>query len=299
MIVAEPVRLGRVVHGTGDGVDSLVSTEWLERELGAPDLKLIDATAFLPGTGRDARAEFEQAHIPGAVHLDLEEVSDSDSPFPHMLPSEAKFSSRMQSLGARDGNRFVVYDNSPIHTSARIWWMLKSFGAHYVALLDGGFQKWMAEGRPVEQGREPHRHGHFTASLDPGAAVDKAFVRTLVGAGTHELVDARPASRFAGADPEPRPGLASGHIPGARSLPQGQLFNADNSWKRGDALRAEFEAAGIDLARPMVTSCGSGVTAAVLLFGAHLLGKDDVQIYDGSWTEWGSDPDTPKATGMA
>ena len=280
-------------------MELLVSTEWLERELGAPDLRIIDATAFLPGTGRDARAEFEQEHIPGAVFLDLEEVSDSDSPFPHMIPSEAKFASRMQSLGARDGARFVVYDNSPLHSAARVWWMLKAFGAHYVALLDGGFQKWKAEGRPVEQGRQPHRHGHFTAFLDPEAAVDKAQVRALVGAGTHDIVDARPAARFAGTDPEPRQGLASGHIPGARSLPQSALFEPDNSWKQGEALRAAFDAAGVDLSKPMVTTCGSGVTAAVVLFGARLLGKEDVQLYDGSWSEWGADPEMPKETGAA
>ena len=279
-------------------MDSLVSTEWLERELGAPDLKLIDATTFLPGTGRDARAEFEQEHIPGAVFLDIEEVSDADSPLPHMMPSEARFASRMQSLGARDGARFVVYDNSPLHSAARVWWMLKSFGAHYVALLDGGLQKWKAEGRPLEHGREHHRHGHFTAFLDEGAVVDKAQVRALVGAGSHEIVDARPAARFAGEGTEPRPGLASGHIPGARSLPQSELFNPDNSWKQGDALRAAFDAAGVDLAKPMVTTCGSGVTAAVVLFGAHLLGKDDVRLYDGSWSEWGADPETPKETGL-
>jgi len=280
-------------------MDSLISTEWLERELGSPDLKLIDATTFLPGSGRDARAEFEQEHIPGAVFLDIEEVSDSDSPFPHMLPSEARFASRMQSLGLRDGSRFVVYDNSPLHSAARLWWLLRTFGAHYVALLDGGLEKWKAEGRPLEQGREHHRHGHFTAFLDDKAVADQAQVLSLVGAGTHEIVDARPPARFAGATPEPRPGLASGHIPGSRNLPQSELFNADNSWKRGDDLRAAFEAAGVDLAKPMVTTCGSGVTAAVVLFGAHLLGKDDVRLYDGSWSEWGADLDMPKETSAA
>ena len=280
-------------------MDSLVSTDWLEQELGAPDLRIIDATTFLPGTGRDGRAEFEQAHIPGAVFVDLEDISDPDSPFPHMMPSEARFASRMQSLGARDGNRFIVYDNSPLHSAARVWWMLKAFGAHYAALLDGGFQKWTAEGRPVEQGREHHRHGHFTAFLDEHAVVDKEEVHSLIGAGSHEIVDARPAARFAGAGPEPRPGVASGHIPGARNLPQSELFNADNSWKQGQALRDAFDQAGVDLAKPMVTTCGSGVTAAVLLFGAHLLGKDDVRLYDGSWSEWGADPAMPKETQAA
>jgi thiosulfate/3-mercaptopyruvate sulfurtransferase len=277
----------------------LVSTQWLAEELGAPDLRVVDASVFLPGSGRDARAEYEAEHIPGAVFMDLDEIVDNDNPAPHMLPPEHKFASRMQSLGLGDGNRLVVYDNSPLHSSARAWWMLKIFGAHHVAILDGGMQKWKAEGRPVESGRPQVRHGHFTPFLDPAAVADKAFVRDLIGAGTHELVDARPASRFAGEEPEPRAGVMPGHMPGARNLPQSDLFNADNSWKQGDALRAAFEAAGVDLAKPMVTTCGSGVTAAVLLFGAALLGKQDVQLYDGSWSEWGADPDTPKETGRA
>lgn len=281
-------------------MDSLVSTEWLEAELRSPDLQAIDATVFLPGAERDARAEYETAHIPGALFLDLDDVVEADSPFPHMLPGAARFASRMQSLGARDGQRFVVYDNSPLHSAARAWWMLKAFGVHYAAILDGGFQKWTAESRPVDRGPQPpHRHGHLSASLDARAVADKAFVLGIVGTGTHEIVDARPAARFEGAGPEPRPGLASGHIPGARSLPQSDLFNFDNTWKRGEALRAAFDAAGVDLTKPMVTSCGSGVTAAVLLFGAHLLGKEDVTLYDGSWAEWGADPSTPKATGPA
>ncbi|HYI47848.1 MAG TPA: 3-mercaptopyruvate sulfurtransferase [Allosphingosinicella sp.] len=277
-------------------MDSLVSTSWLEAELGAPDLRVIDATAFLPGTGRDARAEYEASHIPGAVFFDIEEVSDRYSPFPHMLPPPHKFASRMQSLGLGDGNRFIVYDNSPLHSAARVWWMLRIFGAHHVALLDGGLEKWKAEGRPLESGTQPRRHGHFTPLFDAGAVVDKAQVLALVG---HDIVDARPAGRFAGEAPDPRPGVASGHIPGSRNAPQSAFFNADNSWKRGEDLRAVFEAAGVDLARPMVTTCGSGVTAAVILFGAHLLGKDDVRLYDGSWSEWGADPATPKAIGAA
>lgn len=277
-------------------MDSLVSTDWLEAELGASDLRVIDATAFLPNSGRDARAEYEAAHIPGAVFFDIDEISDRSSPLPHMLPSEHKFASRMQSLGLGDGNRFVVYDNSPLHSAARAWWMLRVFGAHYVALLDGGLQKWRTEGRLLASGREPHRHGHFTAFLDAAAVVDKQAVLALAG---DEIVDARPASRFAGADAEPRPGVAAGHIPGSKNAPQSDFFNPDNSWKRGGELRALFDAAGVDLARPMVTTCGSGVTAAVILFGAQLLGKTDVRLYDGSWSEWGADPATPKARGAA
>ncbi|HVQ09585.1 MAG TPA: 3-mercaptopyruvate sulfurtransferase [Allosphingosinicella sp.] len=275
-------------------MDSLVTTDWLDAELGAPDLRVIDATAFLPGTGRNARAEHEAAHIPGAVFFDIEEVSDRDSPLPHMLPQPHKFASRMQSLGLGDGNRFIVYDNSPLHSAARVWWMLRIFGAHRVSLLDGGLEKWTAEGRPLESGTQPRRHGHFTPLFDADAVVDKAQVLALSG---HDLVDARPAGRFAGEAPDPRPGVAVGHIPGSRNAPQSDFFNADNSWKQGDDLHAVFDAAGVDLARPMVTTCGSGVTAAVILFGAHLLGKEDVRLYDGSWSEWGADPATPKATG--
>jgi thiosulfate/3-mercaptopyruvate sulfurtransferase len=279
-------------------MDLLVSTEWLEAELGAPDLRVIDATMFLPGSGRDARAEHEAAHIPGAVFFDIEDVSDDAGNLPHMLPPEHKFASRMQSLGLGDGNRFVVYDNSPLRSAARAWWMLRIFGAHYVALLDGGLQRWRAEGRLLAGGREHHRHGHFTAFLDRKAVVDKAGMRALIGGG-EEIVDARPAARFAGADPEPRPGLESGHIPGSRNVPQSDFFKADNTWKLGAELRAVFDAAGVDLSKPMVTTCGSGVTAAVVLFGAQLLGKRDVRLYDGSWSEWGADPETPKAKGAA
>jgi thiosulfate/3-mercaptopyruvate sulfurtransferase len=280
-------------------VESLVSTDWLEAELGAPDLRVVDATLFLPGMGRDARTEYEAAHIPGAVYFDIDAIADKDSAVPHMLPPEHIFASRMQSLGLGDGNRIVVYDNSPLHSAARAWFMLRAFGAHHVAILDGGLQKWTAEGRPLESEARPHRHGHFTAWFDGKAVVDKAAVLGLIGAASHEIADARATARFTGEAAEPRAGLASGHIPGSRNLPQSDFFRADNSFKTGDELRALFDGAGIDLAKPLVASCGSGVTACVILFGAHLLGKEDARLYDGSWSEWGADPETPKARGPA
>lgn len=280
-------------------MESLVSTDWLASELEASDLRIVDATYVLAADGRDPRAEFDKAHIPHAVFFDIADISDSASSLPTMLPSAEKFASRMQALGLGDGNRIVVYDNSPYHSAARAWWMLKLFGAHDVALLDGGFAKWRAEGRPVESGRPIVRHRHFTAWEDRSGVRDLAQMTKNLESRAEQVVDARSAVRFRGEEPETRPGVQPGHIPGSLSLPQGQLFEADGRWKRRDALKAAFESAGVDLARPMVTTCGSGITAAVVAFGAHLLGKSDVALYDGSWSEWGADPSTPKVTGAA
>jgi len=279
-------------------MDALVTTEWLANELGANDLRVVDATYVLASDGRDPTAEYEAAHIPGAVFFDVGEISDLTNPLPTMLPPPEKFASRMQSLGLGDGSRIVIYDNSPYRTAARAWWMLRIFGAHDVAVLDGGFAKWQAEGRPVESGKPQHRHRHFTVWADDSQVRTLDQMKANVDSGAEQVLDARSGPRFTGEEPDPRPATHAGHIPGSKNLPYKQLFNDDGTWKTGDALKAEFEKAGIDLSKPLVTTCGSGITAAVLLFGAHLLGNE-AALYDGSWSEWGADMSTPKATGAA
>lgn len=280
-------------------MDALVTTDWLESELGASDLRIVDATKFTADSDRDARAEYAAGHIPGAVFMDLTELVDVGNSIENMAPQPEKFASRMQSLGLGDGSRIVLYDDSPLKSAARAWWLLKLFGAHDVALLDGGLAKWKAEGRQLEMGKQALRHRHFTVWRDAAAVRTKDQVAANLESGAEQLVDARPAARFTGAERDPRPGMAPGHIPGSRNLPHNQLFQDNGTWKQGDELKAAFVAAGVDLTKPLVTTCGSGMTASVLAFGAHLLGKEDVAVYDGSWTEWGADPATPKATGPA
>ncbi len=280
-------------------MDSLVSTEWLANEMGASDLRIVDCTRHLPNAGRDAQAEYEAGHIPGAVFMDLAELVDSNASVENTLPPAEKFASRMQSLGLGDGSRIVLYDDSAVKTSARAWFMLKMFGAHDVAILDGGLAKWKAEGRTLAQGKETLRHRHFTVWQDDKDVRSKADMLANLHSKAEQVLDARGAARFTGDEADPRPNIAVGHIPGSRNLPYSDLYNADGTFKDKDGLKAAFVGAGIDLSKPVVTTCGSGVTASVLLFAMHLLGKEDTALYDGSWSEWGADPDTPKETGAA
>jgi thiosulfate/3-mercaptopyruvate sulfurtransferase len=277
----------------------LVSTEWLAERLGEPGLVIIDASAHLPDAGREARAEFEAAHIPGARFLDLDTLKDFASPVPAALPTAEQFAARMAELGISDGDRVVIYDDSGVKTSARAWFIFRLHGMREVALLDGGLGKWRAEGRPMESGVSETRGGNVTPAPGSGTVRSKAEVLANIGSGEEQLLDARGAGRFTGAEPEFRPGMPSGHIPGSRNMPFGQVFNPDGTFKDEAGLRQAFADAGIDLGKPVVTTCGSGVTAAVLLFAMHLIGKDDVALYDGSWSEWGADAATPKATGPA
>jgi thiosulfate/3-mercaptopyruvate sulfurtransferase len=275
----------------------LVSTEWLAAHLGDPDLRVLDATFYLPHLGRDARAEYRAAHIPGARFFDIDEVADRQNPLPHMLPAPAAFEEAAGALGVGDGDLVLVYAARHMIASARVWWTFRVFGHDRVAILDGGREAWRAEGRPLVPGDPPTpRARRFTARPRPGLVRDLAAMLANVESRREQVLDARSHGRFVGTEPEPRPGLRAGHIPGSLSLPYDRLFRPeDGRLLPPDRLRAVFEAAGADLARPVAATCGSGVSAAVLAAGLHLLGRADVPVYDGSWTEWGGRDDTPVA----
>ena len=277
-------------------MESLVSTDWLAGHLGELGLTVVDCSWHMPATGRNGRDEFLRAHIPGARFLDIDAVSDASNPAPHMLPSAGDFAKAMEAIGIGSDDRLVVYDNSPLRTAARGWFMLRHFGAREVAILDGGLQKWAAEGRPVESGEAKPRANRFEAVERPGEIVAKQQILAGIDIA---LIDARGVGRFEGVESEPRPGVASGHIPGARNLPFAALYNEDGTFRPREGLSRPFDEAGSDPERPFVASCGSGVTAASLSFAAHLLGNDDGRLYDGSWSEWGADPETPKEVGPA
>jgi thiosulfate/3-mercaptopyruvate sulfurtransferase len=276
-------------------MDSLVSTQWLAEHLGEPDLVLVDASWHMAASERSGRAEYLAAHIPGARFLDIDEVSDRSSPVPHALPSAGEFGAAMERLGIGRRDRIVVYDNSPIRNAARGWFMFRHFGADQVAILDGGFEKWVAEGRPTESGESAPRNATFDAA-ERDEVVTKQEL--LAGVGLPWL-DARGKGRFEGTETDPRPGIAPGHAPGARNLPFGSLYREDGTFRSIPEIRQLFADAGVDPTQPFVASCGSGVTANSLIFAAHLLGNDNTKLYDGSWSEWGADPATPKVTGPA
>jgi len=277
----------------------LVETDWLAARLDAPDLVILDGSWHLPTAGRDPRAEYGQEHIPGALFFDIDEISDETSSLPHMLPSTVKFASRMKQMGVGDGMRIVVYDSVGMFSAARVWWMFRVMGHEDVAVLNGGLPKWKAEARPVTaEPPAPRSPRHFTPRFNASLVRDFDDMKRLVASGTGQIADARGPGRFAGAEPEPRPGLRSGHMPGARNVPYSRLLNPDGTLKPVTELRQTFTNAGLDPAAPVVTTCGSGVSAAILSLALAVMGQPDAGLYDGSWSEWGQESaGTPVATG--
>lgn len=271
----------------------IVSTEWLAEHLDSPDIRIVDGSWYLPNAGRDAKAEYQAEHIPGAVFFDIEDICDDTSNVPNMLPRPEKFASRMRKMGLGDGNRIIVYDGAGMFTAARVWWMFQVMGHTDVAVLDGGLPKWRAEGRPLSDMPPVPTERHFTARLNNFLVRDLDQVRKNIDSCNELVVDARSASRFDGTDPEPREGMRSGHIPGAVNVPFNNLLNQDGTFKAKDDLRAIFESAGVSAEKPVVASCGSGVTACVVYLALQMLGHRHLSVYDGSWSEWGMHPDTP------
>ena len=282
-----------------DDPKTLVSTEWLHAHLKDPDLRILDGSYYLPQMGRDPRAEYDAVHIPNARFFDIDDVSDHGSDLPHMVPPVEKFMSRMRAMGVGDGHQVVVYDGMGLFSAARVWWLFKLMGQNNIAVLDGGLPKWQAEGRPVEDLPPVIRDRHMTVRRQNHMVKDVTQVSAASKLGDYEIIDARSPGRFRGEEPEPRAGLRPGHIPGSKNVCFKDLLNADQTMKKPADIRQIFEAAGVDFNKPAITTCGSGVTAAVLSLGLERIGKTDHSLYDGSWSEWGMFPTVPVATGDA
>ena len=280
-----------------DDPKTLVSTDWLAAHLKDPDLRILDGTMFMAAEGRSGRAEYEAAHIPGARFFDIDDISDARSELPHMAPPVEKFMSKLRAMGVGDGHQVVVYDAKGLFSAARVWWLFRLMGQDNIAVLDGGFPKWQAEGRAIEDMPPIIRDRHMTVRRQNQMVKDVTQVAAAAKLGDYEILDARSAARFRGEAPEPRAGLRAGHIPGSKNVPYTDLLNADMTMKDADALRAVFAATGMDMIKPVITSCGSGVTAAIINLALERIGKTDHALYDGSWTEWGAFPTLPVATG--
>ncbi|HEY5107046.1 MAG TPA: 3-mercaptopyruvate sulfurtransferase [Caulobacteraceae bacterium] len=277
--------------------DPMISADWLSRRLQDGDLAVLDGSWFMPGSDRDARAEFARGHIPGAVFFDIDAVSDQTSNLPHMLPSPSEFAASARRLGVGADDTLIVYDSQGLFSAPRVWWTFRAMGHAKVFVLDGGLPAWIAGGYPLETGWRTPTRAAFKAKTDPALVRDLKGVRSALASGDEQLLDARPAARFAGAAPEPRPGLRGGHMPGALNAPFTEVVTHDGRLASAEVLRAAFHRAGLDLERPIVATCGSGISAAVLALALARLGRDDVAVYDGSWAEWGGRDDTPVVTG--